>query len=247
MELTDKNAIVTGGSIGIGAAIALALAKEGENVAINYRKHDTEANEVVKKIESLGRKGIAFKADVANFNDAQAMVRDSVKAFGRIDILVNNAGITRDSVVWKMTEQMWDEVITTNLKGYFNYIHAAADYFKNQKYGKIINITSINGLRGKFGQSNYSASKGGIIAMTKAVARELGKFNVNVNAVAPGMTETEMAADLPREWLDRALAETVLGRLASTEDIANVVVFLASDKSRHVTGEVINVSGGQYM
>ena len=247
MELANKNAIVTGGSIGIGAAIAIAFAKEGANVAINYRKHDTEAKEVVKKIESFGRKGIAFKADVANFNDAQAMVRDALKAFGRLDILVNNAGITRDSVVWKMTEQMWDEVITTNLKGYFNYIHAAADHFKNQKYGKIINITSINGLRGKFGQSNYSASKGGIIAMTKAVARELGKFNVNVNAVAPGMTETEMAADLPREWLDRALAETVLGRLASTEDIANVVVFLASDKSRHVTGEVINVSGGQYM
>ncbi len=247
MELDKRNAIVTGGSIGIGAAIAVQFAREGANVAINYRKHDTEAKEVVKRIEALGRKGIAFKADVANFNDAQAMVRDSVKAFGRLDILVNNAGITRDSVVWKMTEQMWDEVITTNLKGYFNYIHAAADQFKNQKYGKIVNITSINGFRGKFGQSNYSASKGGIIALTKSVARELGKFNVNVNAVAPGMTETEMAADLPREWLDRALAETVLGRLASTEDVANVVVFLASDRSKHVTGEVINVSGGQYM
>jgi len=247
MELANRNAIVTGGSIGIGAAIAIQFAKEGANVAINYRKHDTEAKEVVKHIEALGRKGIAFKADVANFNDAQTMVRDAVKAFGRLDILVNNAGITRDSVVWKMTEQMWDDVITTNLKGYFNYIHAAADHFKNQKYGKIINITSINGLRGKFGQSNYSASKGGIIAMTKAVARELGKFNVNVNAVAPGMTETEMAADLPREWLDKALAETVMGRLASTEDVANVVVFLASEKARHVTGEVINVSGGQYM
>ena len=247
MELEKRNAIVTGGSIGIGAAIAIELAREGANVAINYRKHDTEAKEVVKKIESFGRKGLAVKADVASFNDAHAMVQDAVKAFGRLDILVNNAGITRDSVVWKMTEQMWDEVITTNLKGYFNYIHAAADHFKNQRYGKIINITSINGLRGKFGQSNYSASKGGIIAMTKAVARELGKFNVNVNAVAPGMTETEMAADLPREWLDRALGETVLGRLAKPEDIANVVVFLASDRSRHVTGEVINVSGGQYM
>jgi len=247
MELEKRNAIVTGGSIGIGAAIAVEFAKQGANVAINYRKHDAEAKEVVKKMESFGRKGLAIKADVANFNDAQAMVHNTVQEFGRLDILVNNAGITRDSVVWKMTEQMWDEVIMTNLKGYFNYIHAAADHFKNQRYGKIVNITSINGLRGKFGQSNYSASKGGIIAMTKAVARELGKFNVNVNAVAPGMTETEMAADLPREWLDRALAETVLGRLASTDDIAHVVVFLASDKSRHITGEVINVSGGQYM
>ncbi len=247
MELEKRNAIVTGGSIGIGAAIAIAMAKEGANVAINYRKHDTEANEVVKQIGALGRRGLAVKADVANFNDAQAMVHNVVKEFGRLDVLVCNAGITRDSVVWKMSEQMWDEVITTNLKGYFNYIHAAADYFKNQRYGKIVNITSINGLRGKFGQSNYSASKGGIIALTKAVARELGKFNVNVNAVAPGMTETEMAAGLPQEWLQRAIDETVLGRLAKTDDIANVVIFLASDRSRHVTGDVINVSGGQYM
>jgi len=247
MELENRNAIVTGGSIGIGAAIAIALAKEGANVAINYRKHDTEAKEVVKKIEGLGRRGLAVKADVASFKDADAMVRQVVKEFGRVDILVNNAGINRDSVVWKMTEEMWDEVITTNLKGYFNYIHPCAEIFKNQRYGKIINITSINGFRGKFGQSNYSASKGGIIAMTKAVARELGKFNVNVNAVAPGMTETEMAAGLSQEWLQKAIDETVLGRLADVEDVANVVVFLASDKSRHITGEVINVSGGQYM
>jgi len=247
MELENRSAIVTGGSIGIGAAIAIALAKEGANVAINYRKHDTEAKEVVRKIESFGRKGLAIKADVASFKEAEAMVHNTVKEFGRLDILVNNAGITRDSVVWKMTEEMWDEVITTNLKGYFNYIHSCAEVFKNQRYGKIINVTSINGLRGKFGQSNYSASKGGIIAMTKAVARELGKFNVNVNAVAPGMTETEMAADLPREWLQKAVDETVLGRIAKVEDIANVVIFLASDKSRHITGEVINVSGGQYM
>lgn len=247
MELENRNAIVTGGSIGIGAAIAVALAKEGANVAINYRKHDTEAKEVVKQIEALGRRGMAVKADVANFQEADAMVRNVVKEFGRLDILVCNAGITRDSVVWKMSEDMWDSVITTNLKGYFNYIRTAADYFKNQRYGKIINITSINGLRGKFGQSNYSASKGGIIAMTKAVARELGKFNVNVNSVAPGMTETEMAANIPQEWLQRAIDETVLGRIAKPEDIANVVIFLASDKSKHITGEVIKVDGGQYM
>ena len=247
MELEGKNAIVTGGSVGIGAAIAKAFAKEGANVAINYRKHDAEAKEVVRMIESLGRKGIAFQADVASFADAQAMVDKAIQAFGRLDILVNNAGITRDSTVWKMTEQMWDDVIATNLKGYFNYIHAVSGPFKDQRYGRIVNITSINGLRGKFGQSNYSASKGGIIALTKAVARELGKFNVTVNAVAPGLVYTEMMTDLPREWVERALAETATGRLASPEDVANVVVFLASDRARCITGEVINVSGGQYM
>ena len=247
MELEGKNAIVTGGSVGIGAAIAKAFAKEGANVAINYRKHDAEAKEVVRRIESAGRKGIAIQADVANFDDTQAMVENAITAFGRLDILVNNAGITRDSTVWKMTEQMWDDVIATNLKGYFNYIHAAAGPFKDQRYGRIVNITSINGLRGKFGQSNYSASKGGIIAMTKAVARELGKFDVTVNAVAPGLVYTEMMTDLPREWVERALSETATGRLASPEDVANVVVFLASERARCITGEVVNCSGGQYM
>jgi len=247
MELEGRNAIVTGGSVGIGAAIAAALAKEGANVAINYRKHDAEAKEVVKRIEAAGRKGIAIQADVTSFGDAQAMVDKAIEAFGRLDILVNNAGITRDSTVWKMTETMWDEVIATNLKGYFNYIHAAATPFKDQRYGRIVNITSINGLRGKFGQSNYSASKGGIIALTKAVARELGKFDVTVNAVAPGLVYTEMMTDLPREWVERALAETATGRLATPEDVANVVAFLASERARCITGEVVNVSGGQYM
>lgn len=247
MELDGKNAVVTGGSVGIGAAIAAALAREGANVAINYRKHDAEATEVVRRIESLGRKGLAIQADVTSFGDAQAMVDKAIQTFGRLDILVNNAGITRDSTVWKMTEEMWDQVIATNLKGYFNYIHAVAGPFKDQRYGRIVNITSINGMRGKFGQANYSASKGGIIALTKAIARELGKFNVTVNAVAPGLVATEMIEDLPREWVDRALAENATGRLASPEDVADVVVFLASERSRCITGEVINASCGQYM
>lgn len=247
MELDGKNAVVTGGSVGIGAAIAAALAREGANVAINYRKHDAEATEVVRRIESLGRKGLAIQADVTSFGDAQAMVDKAIQTFGRLDILVNNAGITRDSTVWKMTEEMWDQVIATNLKGYFNYIHAVAGPFKDQRYGRIVNITSINGMRGKFGQANYSASKGGIIALTKAIARELGKFNVTVNAVAPGLVATEMIEDLPREWVDRALAENAMGRLASPEDVADVVVFLASERSRCITGEVINASCGQYM
>jgi 3-oxoacyl-[acyl-carrier protein] reductase len=167
--------------------------------------------------------------------------------FGRLDILVNNAGVNRDGVVWKMTESQWDEVLDTNLKGYFNYIRAAAPVFKEQGSGKIVNITSINGLRGKFGQSNYSAAKAGIIGLTKAVARELGKFSVNVNAVAPGLIETDMMKEAPQDVKDKALAEIVLGRLGAPEEVAHTVTFLCSDYARHITGEVIKVDGGQYI
>lgn len=247
MELEGKNAIVTGGSMGIGSAICVGLAREGANVALNFRKHDTEAKEVVKEVEKLGRKGLAVKADVASFKDAQNMVQTVIKEWGSLHILVCNAGINWDGVIWKMSEEQWDTVITTNLKGYFNYNRAAAPIFKDQKYGKIVNISSINGLRGKFAQVNYSASKGGEIAMTKALAKEMGKFNVNCNCVAPGMVMTDMAAKLPPDVIERAVNETVLGRIASSEDVANVVVFLCTDKARHITGEVIKVDGGQYI
>ncbi|MBM4249940.1 MAG: SDR family oxidoreductase [Euryarchaeota archaeon] len=247
MELLGKNAIVTGGSLGIGKAICIGLAKEGANVALNYRKHDTEAKAVMAEIERLGREGLAVKADVASFRDAENMVQAVVRQWGTVHILVCNAGMNWDGVIWKMTEEQWDTVITTNLKGYFNYNRAVAGILKDQKYGKIVNISSINGLRGKFGQVNYAASKGGEIAMTKTLAKELGKFNVNVNCVAPGMVMTEMAEKIPVEFLDRAVDETQLGRIATPEDIANVVVFLCTDKARHVTGEVIKVDGGQYI
>jgi 3-oxoacyl-[acyl-carrier protein] reductase len=247
MELEGKNAIVTGGSMGIGSAICVGLAREGANVALNFRKHDTEAKEVVKEVEKLGRKGLAIKADVASFKDAQDMVQTVIKQWGSLHILVCNAGINWDGVIWKMSEEQWDTVITTNLKGYFNYNRAVAPVFKDQKYGKIVNISSINGLRGKFAQVNYSASKGGEIAMTKALAKEMGKFNVNCNCVAPGMVMTDMAAKLPPDVIERAVNETVLGRIASSEDVANVVVFLCTDKARHITGEVIKVDGGQYI
>jgi len=247
MELEGKNAIVTGGSMGIGSAICMGLAREGANVALNFRKHDAEAKEVVKEVEKLGKKGLAVKADVASFKDAQNMVQTVIKEWGSLHILVCNAGINWDGVIWKMSEEQWDTVITTNLKGYFNYNRAAAPIFKDQKYGKIVNISSINGLRGKFAQVNYSASKGGEIAMTKALAKEMGKFNVNCNCVAPGMVMTDMAAKLPPDVIERAVNETVLGRIASSEDIANVVVFLCTDKARHITGEVIKVDGGQYI
>lgn len=247
MNLQGKVAIVTGGSMGIGCAIALDLAAHGADVAINYRKHADEASRIVGEMARLGRRGLAVQADVASFDDAQRMVDTVREKLGRLDILVNNAGINRDAVVWKMGEAQWDEVILTNLKGYFNYIHAAALVFKEQGSGKIVNITSINGLRGKFGQSNYSAAKAGIIGLTKAVARELGKFNVNVNAVAPGLIETDMVQQAPQDVKDKALAEIVLGRLGTPEEVAHVVTFLCSDLARHITGEVIKVDGGQYI
>ena len=247
LRLESKNAIVTGGSVGIGSAIALALAREGCNVAINYRRHDSEANEVVRKIEATGRKGLAIKADVSSYDDAQSMVQTVVKEFGRLDIMICNAGINWDGVIWKMSEEQWDTVINVNLKGYFNYNKAAALVFKDQKGGKIVNISSINGMKGKFAQVNYSVSKDGKIAMSKSLARELGKFNVNVNVVAPGMVMTEMAHGIPPEFLTKAMDETALGRFATPEECADVVAFLCSDRSRHITGEVIKVDGGQYM
>ncbi len=247
LGIEGKNAVVTGGSVGIGSAIALALAREGCNVVINYRRHDAEAKEVIRKVEEMGRRGLAIKADVSSYADAESMVRTVVTEFGRLDIMVCNAGINWDGVIWKMSEEQWDTVITVNLKGYFNYNKAAAMVFKDQKSGKIVNISSINGMRGKFAQTNYAASKGGEIALSKSLARELGKFDVNVNVVAPGMVMTQMAESIPQEFLVKAMEETVVGRFASPEDCANIVVFLCSDRSRHITGEVIKVDGGQYI
>ena len=247
LGLKGKGAIVTGGSLGIGAAIARVLAREGCNVAINYRRHDTEARKVVEDIEALGATGIAIQADVSVYADAEKMVSTVVEELGRLDIMVCNAGITWDGVVWKMTEQQWDQVIGVNLKGYFNYNKAAALHFKEMKYGKIVNISSINGMRGKFAQANYAASKGGEIAMSKSLAKELGRFNVNVNVVAPGLVLTDMMENLAPEFQATALAETVLGRFATPEDCANLVAFLCSDSSRHITGEVIKIDGGQYI
>ena len=247
LNLEGKSAIVTGGSVGIGAAIALKLAECGANVAINYRKHKEEAEEIIQKINGFGSKGLLVQADISNFNDADKMLKTVIDKFGGIDILVNNAGINWDGVIWKMTEEQWDSVVNINLKGYFNYIRAASPVFREQQSGKIINITSINGMRGKFGQANYSASKAGIIGLTKAVAKELGKYSVNVNAVAPGLIETDMMKNADETVRTQAIADIIIGRIGLPEEVANVVAFLCTDLARHITGEVIKVDGGQYI
>lgn len=249
MLLEGKNAIVTGGSQGIGTATSLMLAQEGANVCLTYRKHKEEAEEVRNRIIAMGRKAICVQCDIASFTQAEAVVKATVEAFGSVDILVNNAGMNWDGVCWKMTEEQWDRVIEVNLKGYFNFTRHVAPLLKEQKSGKIINVTSINGMRGKFGQTNYSASKAGIIGYTKAVAKELGGFGINVNAVAPGLIETPMLkeSEARDKIVDMAMGEIVLKRVGQPEDLANVIAFLASDRARHVTGEVIKVDGGQYI
>jgi 3-oxoacyl-[acyl-carrier protein] reductase len=247
MDLENKVALITGGSMGIGTAICLDLAKNGADVALTYRKHGEEAKAIAAQIEAMGRKAKAYQVDVSNFDEAQNLVAEIVKEFGHVDILVNNAGMNWDGVVWKMSEEQWDKVIAVDLKGTFNFIRAVSPLYREQKSGKIINITSINGLRGKFGQANYSAAKAGTIGLTKTVSKELGRSNVNVNTVAPGMILTDMFKDLPEEFKQKAADETVFNRLGEPEDVANLVTFLASDKSKHITGEVIKVDGGQYI
>ena len=247
MNLKNKTAIVTGGISGIGAAISLELARHGARIAMVDCKPETDAAGTLKIIHEAGSDAIFIRTDISDHPAALNAVRTALNAFGAIDILVNNAGINRDGVIWKMTEEQWDDVIRINLKGFFNFTRAVAPLFREQQSGKIVNITSINGLRGKFGQANYSASKAGIIGLTKSVAKELGKYNVNVNAIAPGLIETEMMKNADEIVRTAALEEIVLKRMGQPEDIAYLAAFLCSDLARHITGEVIKVDGGQYI
>ncbi len=245
--LEGKVAVVTGAGRGIGAAIARELAQAKCALAVLDRPGDEASAQLVQELGAVGTKALLVAADVRDFARAEAALAEIHETLGGLDILVCNAGITRDGASWKMPEAAWDAVLDVNLKGVFNYNRAAAAVFKAQGSGKIVNISSINGLRGKFGQVNYAASKGGVIALTKTMARELGKFSVNVNSVAPGMVLTEMAEEIPEAFLEKARAETVLGRLAEPVDVARVVAFLCSELARHITGEVIRVDGGQYI
>ena len=245
LGLTGKAAIVTGGRGGIGAAIALSLAKEGCDVAVVDRVADDETRAVARGVEAAGRRSAVFEADVRDFAAAESVVARAAQAFGRLDILVGNAGVTADAMSWKMSEEQWDTVLDVNLKGCFAYARAVAPVLRARRGGRMVFIASINGLRGKAGQANYAASKAGIIALGKTLARELGPSGVTVNVVAPGMVRTAMAESLPADVIQRAVDETQLGTLATPEDIADAVVYLCSERARHVTGAVLQVDGGQ--
>jgi 3-oxoacyl-[acyl-carrier protein] reductase len=247
LSLENKVALVTGGSRGIGRAVALELASRGAAVVVNYHKSPEAADEVVKKIEEAGGKAASFQADVSDIKQAEALVKFAVEKFGDLSILVNNAGITRDTVIMMMSEADWDSVINTNLKSTFNCSKAAVRHMMRKRYGRIINIASVAGQMGNPGQTNYSASKGGQIAFTKALAREVAARNITVNAVAPGFVDTEILNAMPKETLEIALKLVPLARLAKPEEIGFAVAFLASDQASFITGQVLGVDGGMAM
>ena len=233
--LKNKIALITGAGRGIGRAIAIALAKEGAEVVINYNGSEERAKEVKQTIEENGGKASIYKCNVSDFVACEAMIKDIVKEYGHLDILVNNAGITKDGL---------DSVLNVNLKGTFNTIRHSARQMLKQRSGKIINISSVSGILGNVGQANYAASKAGVIGLTKTMARELGSRGITVNAIAPGFVDTEMTEVLSEEIRENACKQIILGRFGKPEDIANTAVFLASDKADYITGQVISVDGG---
>lgn len=246
--LSDKVAIVTGASRGIGRAIAEGLAASGARVVVNYNHSASEAEEVVTGIEAAGGTAIALQADVSDFSAAQELVKATREAFGQINILVNNAGTTRDTLLMMMSEDDWDTVLDTNLKSLFNCCKAVLRPMLRQRTGgRIINISSVIGLAGQGGQTNYAASKAGIIGFTKSLAKEVGPRQITVNAVAPGYFPTALTANLPEDLVQKALDYIPLGRLGRVEEVADLVTFLASDKAAYITGEVIRVDGGMAM
>lgn len=245
-RLDNKVALVTGASRGIGRAIAVELAREGAAVAINYRSGEAEARAVAAEIEAFGVDTMLVQANVGDKAEARGMVERVIERFGRLDILVNNAGITRDKSMRKLTDEDWSEVINTNLNSVYFCTTAAMSGMIDRKFGRIINISSFVGQAGNFGQANYAASKGGIIAFTKTAAIELAKYNVTVNAIAPGFTLTEMLAKVPDTIQDQIKAKIPMGRFGLPEEIAKAVAFLAADGD-YITGQQININGGVYM
>lgn len=245
--LKDKVAVVTGGTRGIGRAIALKLAEEGANIVINYRNSDKEAEELKTILEEKGVKVLTVKCDISNFEDSKNLIDKCKEEFGKIDILVNNAGITKDTLIMRMKEEDFDSVIDVNLKGTFNCAKHASAIMLKQKFGKIINMTSVVGIAGNAGQVNYSASKAGVIGLTKSLAKELGSRGITVNAVAPGFINTDMTAGLSEKVKEEASKNIPLKKLGNPEDVANLVGFLASDAANYITGQVINVDGGMVM
>ena len=245
--LTGKVAVVTGASRGIGREIAKTLAAEGAAVVVNYNGSEQRAAEVVKEIQEAGGKAEAIQCDVSDFEKAGELMDHVIKTFGRVDILVNNAGITRDGLLMRMSEEDFDKVVTTNLKGAFNCMRHVARQMIKQKGGRIINISPVSGVLGNAGQVNYAASKAGIIGMTKSAARELASRNITVNAIAPGFINTEMTQVLSDAVKEGAVAQIPMKTFGETKDIADAAAFLASDKARYITGQVLCVDGGMVM
>ncbi len=247
LGLAGRVALVTGAAGGIGGAICRALASEGCDVALLDSAGGPRLEEVAADVRRAGQRALLAHADVRDFTGAEDTVARTVAELGGVDLLIYAAGITRDAVSWKMAEDDWDEVVAVNLKGCFNFARAVAPVMRARGRGRVVAISSINGLRGKLGQTNYAASKAGLIGLVKSLARELGRFGITVNAVAPGMVATPLTRDLPPDFMTAALHETVLGRIAEPQDVADVVTFLCSDRARHITGDVIRVDGGQYI
>jgi len=247
IDLTGKVALVTGGSRGIGRAIAVRLATQGADVAFTYKGNAAAAAETAAAIEALGRKAMAIQGDGRAPDTADGVVKAVLEAFGRLDILVNNAGVTRDDLIMRMTEEAWLEVIETNLSGAFWMTKAVTRPMLKARGGRIINITSVSGQAGQMGQANYSSAKAGLIGLTKATARELASRNITANAVAPGFVLTELTQDLPEDLKVQLVERTPLGRFGTTEEIASAVAFLASDEAAYITGHVLAVDGGLVM
>jgi 3-oxoacyl-[acyl-carrier protein] reductase len=242
--LEGKTALITGAARGIGKAIALKFANEGANIAFTDLNYDDIAKATEQEITALGVKAKAYASNAANFSETQVVVENIAKDFGRIDILVNNAGITKDTLLMRMTEEQWDAVITVNLKSVFNFTKAVQSIMLKQKFGSIINMSSVVGVSGNAGQANYSASKAGIIGFTKSVAKELGSRNIRCNAIAPGFIQTDMTAKLSDDIRATWIEKIPLRRGGTPDDVANVSLFLASELSSYVSGQVIHVCGG---
>lgn len=249
MKLEGRNAVVTGGGRGVGRSISLAFAREGANVVVNYAGNQTAADEVVGMIQAMGRKAVAVKGDVGQEADAQKIIDTCVENFGSIHILVNNAGISKPAMLHKLTVALWDEVVNVQMRGPWLCIRAASKYFMEQKYGRIVNVTSVAGIVGTVGQIHYAAAKGGVVTLTKSAARELARFNVTANAISLGIVTTEMSHTITTdEKLKEIYTKRILlGKYAEPEDVAPAFVFLASDDARYITGQVLPVDGGYGM
>ena len=247
MKLTGRTALVTGGSRGIGRAIALALAEEGADVAVNFVSSEGAAREVLAQIEKTGRHGLLAQADVSDFPDTFRMAQNVIKEFGHLDLLINNAGINSDKTFVKMDHASWRRVLSINLDGVFNCTKVFVDQMLKQNYGRVVNITSVIGQIGNFGQANYAASKAGVAAFTKSLAKELAGKGVTVNAVAPGFIETEMVDNIPEKVKNRLLDQIPLKRFGSAEEVARAVVYIVSSDGDYITGAEVSINGGLLM